>query len=133
MHLFIDTLDDSLEVNTLLDQHRDGVVSLLDLLGVLLPELLQLLLALQVLGVALLHVLVHSLQPLLVLRHAGVQVLFDLLLLLEDRIIIDLLYVFPFLIHLFLDIDDHRVLKPNAVVILILNQCISQLIAPDAT
>ena len=98
----------------------------------LLAQLLQLLLALHVLSVALLHVLVDSLESLLILRHAGVQVLLGLFLLLEDCIIIDLFYVFPFLIHLLLDVDDHRILEPYAVVVLVLDQCIANVVTANA-
>ena len=84
-------------------------------------QLLQLLLALHVLGVALLHIFVDSLQPLLVLCHACVQVLLSLLLLLKDGIIIDLLDVLPFLVHLLLDVYNHRILEPDAVMILVLD------------
>jgi len=93
---------------------------------------LQLFLAFHVGDVALLHVLIDSLEPLFVLLHALGQILFGLFLLLEDIVVIDLLHCFPFCIHLLLNIQNEAVLVPDALHITTLNESVSDVVASDS-
>ena len=77
--------------------------------------MLQLFLALLITGVTLLHVLVDTFQSLFVLCHTGLQVFLSLLLLLEHRVVVNLLHAFPVRVHLLLNIKNQRVLEPDAV------------------
>ena len=86
------------------------------------PQLGQLLLALLISRVALLHVGIDPLQPFFVLLHTFFQVIFGLLLLLKYGIVVDLLQLPPLSRHLFLDVHDETVLEPDALVVLVFNQ-----------
>ena len=121
-----------LDINALLNQQTECIIAFLHLFGVLLSALLELLLARQVGLVALFHVLVDSLQPLLILLHTGLQIFFCLFLLFEYGIIVHLLCFFPFFVHLFLDVDNQRILIPYALHALRLDESISDVIASDS-
>jgi len=100
---------------------------------VLLPHLLELFLALEILRIALLHILIHPLQPLLVLSHALSHVLLRLLLFVKYFIVIDLLSLLPFVGHLFLDVYDEVVGVPQTLPgPLFLKEGVSHVIAPDS-
>jgi hypothetical protein len=103
---FINTQDHALQVNAFFNEHGDCHVSILLLSSVSLLQLDHFLLTLEELGVALLHILVDALQPLLVLLHALSQTIFSALLLLEHRVVVDLLDFLPLRIHLLLQVDD---------------------------
>mmetsp|Transcript_2197 Transcript_2197/g.3025 ORF Transcript_2197/g.3025 Transcript_2197/m.3025 type:complete len:194 (-) Transcript_2197:115-696(-) len=77
--------------------------------------------------VALLHVLVRSAQPLLVLVHAESQTFFQLLLLGENRRVIDLFDSVPFLAELVLDLHDHVITVPLAAMLHVLDQRVADL------
>jgi len=63
------------------------------------------------------------------LGHALLKVVFGLLLLLENSVVIDLLKRFPVGVHLFLYIQNKRVLKPNALVIFVFYQGVADIVA----
>lgn len=77
--------------------------------------MLELVLALLIAGIALLHILVDSFQPLLVLRHACLEILFGLLTFFKDGVVVYLFDAFPLCIHLLLDVKDQGILEPNTV------------------
>ena len=80
----------------------------------------------------LLHIIIDPLESLLVLLHALLQILLSLLYLLENARIRHLLRLLELLRHLVLNVEDEGILVPNALLILILNQCVRRLIAPDS-
>lgn len=95
VNFLINTHNTAFEINTLLDEETQSIISLLHLFSILLSALLQLLLALKISAITLLHILIYSFQPFLVLSHTLRQIFLNLLFLLEHSIIIDLLHLFP--------------------------------------
>jgi len=94
----------------------------------------QFFLAFQVLAVALLHVLVDSLQAFFILGHALGEVLLSLKLLFENLIVVDLLHGLPLAGHRLLDVNDKAVSIPYALGGALLgNKGVADILAANST
>ena len=123
--------NDRLEIDALFDQEGERIVPILQILRKFSSALLQFVLAFQVGAIALLHVLIHSLEPLLILLHALLQVRLGLLLLLEDARVGHLLRLLEFFRHLLLNVQNEGVLVPDAFLVFVLNERIGSVITSD--